>query len=278
MNLRAGFLLNRTLIYLLLIGGGILFMIPFAWMLSTSLKGSVGLFDIPPKWIPEKFQWGNYADAVSAFPFWRYTANTLLITGLNIVGTMLSSSVAAYAFARLRWPGRELWFGIMLATMMLPAQVTMIPAFILYKHLGWLDTFLPLTVPAFFGSAVYIFLLRQYFLTIPKELTEAAKIDGCPEFKIYWRIFLPLSGATLATIAILTFMATWNDFMGPLIYLNDPDKFTLALGLRSFQQAFGTRWNVMMACSIIVMLPSIILFFACQKYFVEGITLTGVKG
>ncbi|GIO16329.1 sugar ABC transporter permease [Cohnella xylanilytica] len=278
MNLRASFLFHRLFVYLLLVCGGVVFMIPFVWMLSTSLKGSAGLFDIPPKWIPEPVQWRNYVDAVLAFPFWNYTVNTLIITAANMAGTMISSSLVAYAFARLRWPGRGAWFVVMLATMMLPGQVTMIPMFILFKHLGWLNTFLPLTVPSFFGSAIYIFLLRQFFMTIPREFTEAAKIDGAPEFMIYWRIFLPLSGATMATIAIFTFMGTWNDFMGPLIYLNDPDKFTLALGLRSFQQAFGTRWNVMMACSIIVMLPSLILFFTCQRYFIEGITLTGIKG
>lgn len=278
MNLRASFLFHRLFVYLLLVCGGVVFMIPFVWMLSTSLKGSAGLFDIPPKWIPEPVQWRNYVDAVLAFPFWSYTVNTLIITAANMAGTMISSSLVAYAFARLRWPGRDAWFVVMLATMMLPGQVTMIPMFILFKHLGWLNTFLPLTVPSFFGSAIYIFLLRQFFMTIPREFTEAAKIDGAPEFTIYWRIFLPLSGATMATIAIFTFMGTWNDFMGPLIYLNDPDKFTLALGLRSFQQAFGTRWNVMMACSIIVMLPSLILFFTCQRYFIEGITLTGIKG
>ncbi|MBB6694865.1 carbohydrate ABC transporter permease [Cohnella xylanilytica] len=278
MNLRASFLFHRLFVYLLLVCGGVVFMIPFVWMLSTSLKGSAGLFDIPPKWIPEPVQWRNYVDAVLAFPFWNYTVNTLIITAANMAGTMISSSLVAYAFARLRWPGRGAWFVVMLATMMLPGQVTMIPMFILFKHLGWLNTFLPLTVPSFFGSAIYIFFLRQFFMTIPREFTEAAKIDGAPEFMIYWRIFLPLSGATMATIAIFTFMGTWNDFMGPLIYLNDPDKFTLALGLRSFQQAFGTRWNVMMACSIIVMLPSLILFFTCQRYFIEGITLTGIKG
>ena len=170
------------------------------------------------------------------------------------------------------------WFVLLLATMMLPGQVTMIPMFVLFKELGWINTYLPLTVPYFFGGAFYIFLLRQFFLTIPRELSEAAKIDGCSEFFIYARIFLPLSKPALATLAIFTFMGTWNDFLGPLIYLNDKDLFTLALGLRSFQMQHGTRWNVMMAASIIVMMPTIILFFTCQRYFIEGITLTGIKG
>lgn len=269
---------HRLLVYALLIGGGFLFMIPFLWMLSTSLKGEVGLFDLPPRWIPDPVHWDNYAKGVQSFPFLRYTWNTTFLTVVAMIGSVLSSSLVAYAFARLRWPGRTAWFVILLGTMMLPPQVTMIPVFILFRKLDWINTYLPLTVPYFFGGAFYIFLLRQFFLTIPRELSEAAKIDGCPEFMIYWRIFLPLSKPALATLAIFTFMGTWNDFLGPLIYLSDPDKFTLALGLRSFQMQYGTRWNVMMAASILVMLPTVILFFSCQKYFIEGITLTGVKG
>jgi len=162
--------------------------------------------------------------------------------------------------------------------MMLPPQATMIPLFIFYKELGWIDSYLPLVVPSFFGSALYIFLMRQFFMTIPKELNEAAKLDGASEFRIWWQLYMPLSKPALATLGIFTFMFTWNDFLGPLIYLNDPDSFTLALGLRSFQQQFGTRWNVMMAASLLVMLPTIVLFFSFQRYFIEGVTLTGVKG
>jgi len=271
-------LLHRILVYALLVAGSVLFLMPFFWMVSTSLKDEVGLFSLPPDWIPKEFKWSNYAAAVQSFPFLRYTLNTTFLTAVSMVGSVLSSSVVAYAFARLRFPGRTFWFVLLLATMMLPAQVTMIPTFILFKELGWINTYLPLTVPFFFGGAFYIFLLRQFFLTIPKELSEAAKIDGCPEFFIFSRIFLPLSKPALATLAIFTFMGTWNDFLGPLIYLNDDDLFTLALGLRSFQMRHGTRWNVMMAASIIVMMPTIILFFTCQRYFIEGITLTGVKG
>jgi multiple sugar transport system permease protein len=269
----------RTIIvYLLLLSGCVLFMAPLLWMVSTSLKGEVGLFDLPPKWIPEIIQWSNYKNAVTSFPFVKYSTNTIFITALSMIGAVFSSSIVAYAFAKLRWPGRNVWFIVLLATMMLPFQVTMIPVFILYKHLGWLDTYLPLIVPSFCGGAFYIFLLRQFFLTIPMELSEAATIDGCPEFKIFWKIFLPLSKPALATLAIFSFMGTWNDFLGPLIYLNDPAKFTLALGLRTFQQQHGTRWNVMMAASILVMLPTIVIFFTCQRYFIEGITLTGIKG
>jgi len=270
--------MHRILVYALLAAGSVLFLMPFFWMVSTSLKDEVGLFSIPPDWIPNKFKWSNYAAAVQSFPFLRYTLNTTFLTAVTMLGSVLSSSVVAYAFARLRFPGRSFWFVLLLATMMLPAQVTMIPMFVMFKELGWINTYLPLTVPFFFGGAFYIFLLRQFFLTIPRELSEAAKIDGCPEFFIYARIFLPLSKPALATLAIFTFMGTWNDFLGPLIYLNDDDLFTLALGLRSFQMQHGTRWNVMMAASIIVMMPTIVLFFTCQRYFIEGITLTGVKG
>lgn len=269
---------HRAIVYALLLAGSALFLLPFFWMVSTSLKDEVGLFSIPPEWIPNSFKWSNYVAAVQSFPFLRYTLNTTFLTAVSMFGSVLSSSLVAYAFARLRFPGRTFWFVLLLATMMLPAQVTMIPLFVLFKELGWINTYLPLTVPFFFGGAFYIFLLRQFFLTIPKELSEAAKIDGCPEFFIYLRIFLPLSKPALATLAIFTFMLTWNDFLGPLIYLNDSDLFTLALGLRSFQMQYGTRWNVMMAASILVMLPTIVLFFTCQRYFIEGITLTGVKG
>lgn len=269
---------KQTVIYVLLLSGSALFILPLMWMLSTSLKGDVGLFSLPPQWIPETIHWDNYIKAVQSFPFFRYTINTVLITVLSMIGTALSSALVAYAFAKLRWPGREIWFIVLLASMMLPPQVTMIPLFILYKELGWIDTYLPLVVPYFFGSAIYIFLLRQFFMTIPKELNEAARIDGCREFTIWWKIYLPLSKPALATVGIFTFMLTWNDFLGPLIYLNDPDSFTLALGLRSFQQQFGTRWNVMMAASLLVMLPTLALFFSFQRYFIEGIALTGVKG
>jgi ABC-type sugar transport system, permease component len=278
MSLKTAEIMHKTLIYLTLVAGSALFVMPLVWMLSTSLKGDIGLFDLPPKWIPETFYWDNYKKAVQSFPFLRYTVNTVWITLLSVIGALLSSSFIAYAFAKLKWPGRNIWFVVLLGTMMLPPQVTMIPLFLFFKQLGWIDTYLPLTVPYFFGSAFYIFLMRQFFMTIPKELSEAAKIDGSTEFYIWWRIFIPLSKPALATLAIFTFMMAWNDFLGPLIYLNDPDQFTLALGLRSFQQQYGTRWNVMMAASLIVMLPTLVMFFSFQKYFIEGVTLTGVKG
>lgn len=278
MFLKARRIFEKLFIYFIIIGGSILLLMPLVWMLSTSLKGNVGLFDLPPKWIPEEIQWSNYKEAVNSFPFLRYTINTTIITTLSVVGGVLSSSFIAYSFAKLRWPGRNIWFIILITTMMLPPQVTMIPLFVFFKELGWINTYLPLTVPYFFGSAFYIFLMRQFYMTIPRELSEAAKIDGCSEFRIWWNIYVPLSKPAMATLAIFIFMFAWNDFLGPLIYLNEPNDFTLALGLRGFQQQFGTRWNVMMAASIIVMLPTLLLFFFFQKYFIKGVAMTGVKG
>ncbi len=247
-------------------------------MVSTSLKGNADIFTLPPKWIPAVFQWENYVEAVNTFPFLRYTMNTALITVLSVVGGVFSSSLVAYAFAKLRWPGRDIWFILLITTMMLPPQITMVPLFVFYKELGWIDTYLPLIAPSFFGSAFYIFLMRQFFMSIPKELNEVAKIDGASEFYIWSRVYVPLSKPAMATCAIFIFMFTWNDFLGPLIYLTNPDSFTLQLGLRGFQQQYGTRWNVMMAASLLVALPSILLFFFFQRYFIKGAAVSGIKG
>ena len=278
MNMRMKNRASKLIIYILLIGGSLVFMIPFVWMLSTSLKESQDLFALPPIWIPERLIWQNYIDAVTTFPFVRYTLNTAFITVMNVIGGVLSSSLIAYAFAKLQWPGKNIWFMLLISTMMLPGQVTMIPLFILYRELGWINTHLPLIVPAFFGSAFYIFLIRQFFMTIPKDLSEAAKIDGSSELGIYWHIYMPLSKPVLATVAIFIFLFAWNDFIGPLIYLHESDLWTLSLGLRGFQQQFGTRWNVMMAASIIAMLPNIFLFFGFQKHFIQGVAVGGIKG
>ena len=268
----------KLITYLLLILGSIVFLAPIVWMISTSLKGEGDIFTIPPKWIPEVFQWSNYVDAVNSFPFFRYTVNSVIITAASVIGGVISSAFVAYAFAKLRWPGRDIWFIILIATMMLPPQITMVPLFIFYSKLDWINTYLPLILPHFFGSAFYIFLIRQFYRSVPKELDEAAKIDGASAFYIWSRIYMPLSKPVLATTAIFIFMFTWNDFLGPLIYLMDSDKFTLQLGLRGFQQQYGTRWNVMMAASVLVALPTIVVFFAFQKYFIRGAAVSGVKG
>ncbi len=270
-------LAGKALTYILLIVLGTLFFIPFLWMIMTSLKGNAEV--IKQNFFPEELLFSNYPKALTTMPFLQYTANTLKITILNMIGTVLSASLVAYAFAKLRWRGRDIWFMIMLATMMLPSQVTQIPLFVLYKKLGWLNTYLPLVVGSFFGGGAFnIFLLRQFFSTLPNELSEAARVDGCSEIGIFGHIVLPLCKPALATIAIFSFMGSWNDFFGPLIYLTEPKKYTIALGLRAFQGYSGVQWNLLMAASVVVALPTLILFFCFQNYFVKGITLTGIKG
>jgi multiple sugar transport system permease protein len=261
--------------------------IPFFWMLSTSFKTLQSAMTFPPQFIPKPFVPQNYSDIItnpnSKFLLW--TRNTLIIAALSVAGTTISSAIVAYGFAKIKFRGRGVLFGIMLATMMIPFPVTMVSLFVLFRYLGdwtgipWLGTFKPLWVPAWFGSAFNIFLLRQFFVTIPMELSEAARIDGCSEFAIFWRIILPLSRPALSVVALFSFMGAWNDFLGPLIYLQRPDQFTLALGLQSFQsQVGGTQWNQLMAASVLVILPVLVLFFLTQKTFVEGISTTGIKG
>lgn len=265
----------------------ILFIVPFFWMLSTSLKDFRELFN--NRWIPETVVWSNYREAFSFGTWGRWTLNTVIITAISVVGTLLSTSLVAYSFARLRWPGRDTLFSLVLATMMLPGVVTMIPQFILYSKLpafgfqgspNWVNTFLPLTVPAFTGSAFYIFLLRQFMRGIPNELSEAAKIDGASELRTWWSIVMPLTKPALAAIAIFTFQHAWEDFMGPLLYLQREDLYTLQLGLRQFEFAAGgaPAWNWLMAASLVVMLPVVIIFILFQRYFIEGVTLTGMGG
>lgn len=269
----------KSFVYLLLIGGSILFLIPFIWMLSTSFKTLEDVWVLPPQWIPKPFIWKNYFKALTILPFFKYTINTVIITVSCIIGTLLSASLVAYGFARMRFPGKGPLFFILIATMMIPGQVTLIPTFILFKYLGWIDTFLPLIVPSFFGgSAFAVFMLRQFFLTIPVELDEAAILDGCTPFEIYWRIILPLSKPALGSLAIFVFMGTWNDFLGPLIYINSMDKRTIALGLQAFMGQYAGEWNLMMAAAVIFLLPCLIIFFVAQKLFVQGIVVSGVKG
>lgn len=266
-----------TYVLILLVSGFIL--IPVFWMLSTALKENSEVFLWPPRWLPKKPHWENFVESVTFLPFGRYLMNTAVITFSAVIGQLLSSPLVAYAFARLRARGKGALFTLVLATMMLPWQVTMIPLFLLYKTFGWVDTYVPLILPNFFGGAFYIFLLRQFFLTIPPELGDAAKIDGCGYFGTYTKIFLPLSKPGLATIAIFTFMSNWNDFMGPLIYLNSNEKWTLTIGLSRFTGMYGmTAWNLLMAASLVTLLPCVLLFFFAQRYFIQGIVMTGVKG
>ena len=266
--------------YLILIGGALVIMIPFFWMLSTSLKKQWDVYQFPPVWIPNPPQWQNYVQALSAYPFLLYVFNTLRVVVFTCFGTALSCSLAAYGFSRLRAPGRDLLFIILLSTMMLPYTVTMIPVFMAFNTLKWIDTFKPLIVPSFFGNVFYIFLLRQFFLTIPHELEDSARIDGCNSLMIYWRIILPLSKPALATVSIFQFMDSWNDFMGPLIYLSDESHRTVALALAYFQGSakIGPQMHLLMAVSFVALIPPLLLFFFAQRLFIQGIVFSGVKG
>jgi multiple sugar transport system permease protein len=273
---RPGFL--RTVVsYALAVGGAVLFVLPLFWMVSSSLKPEYQVLEYPPRWLPDPVRWANYAEALTYVPFGRYTLNTLFIASMTIFGHLLSCTVVAYAFARLRAPGKEVLFLVLLATLMLPYPVTMIPIYIGFETVGWVNSFLPLIVPAFFGSAFYIFLMRQFFLTLPIELEDAARVDGANTLQIIWHVILPISKPALATVAIFTFQASWNDFLGPLIYLHDQTKYTVSLGLSFFRSSYDVHWAYLMAASLVTMLPVIILFFFAQRLFIEGITLTGIK-
>ena len=270
-------LLQQVVIQIILLSAVTLMLIPLAWTLSTSLKPPGEVFDFPPKWIPSRILWSNYIEATTAINFFQYLWNSVVITGLSIVGKVISITLVAFSFARLRWWGRNTLFLIMLATMMLPPHVTLIPQFILFKYLNWINTFKPLIVPAFFGGPWLTFLVRQFLMTLPRDLDDAARIDGCSSFGLYWRIIMPLAKPAILIIIIFVFNGTWNEFLMPLIYLQSQEKSTLALGLRMFQGEASASWHLLMAASILTMLPVLILFFAAQKYFIQGIVFTGVK-
>ncbi|MCB9768999.1 MAG: carbohydrate ABC transporter permease [Candidatus Omnitrophica bacterium] len=253
--------------------------LPFLWLLSSSLKTPEQVFSKEVDFIPDPIVWTNYTKSFEYMPVLLYTRNTVLITLLCTIGYLTSGSLVAYAFARIQWPGRDFLFIVLLATMMLPPQVTIVPLFVIFRHLGWIDTYYPLVVPSFLtGWPFFIFLLRQFFLSVPTELSEAAKVDGASHFQIYSRIILPLSKPALAVVAVFSFLLHWNDFFGPLIYLADDSKFTLALGLAVFKSNHPSEWGILMAVSALMLIPTILVFFFCQKYFVEGINLTGLKG
>ena len=258
--------------------GAITFLMPLFWMISTSLKSDKQVFAVPTVWVPIPPIWENYPNALTRIPFLLFLRNSLITSLIPVVGAVLSASIVAYSFARLRWPGRNFWFLVLIATMMLPGQVTMIPVYVIYSRIGWINTFLPLTVPWFFGGAFYIFLLRQFFLSIPSELSDAALIDGCTHPGIWWRIILPLSKPALITVAIFTFLLTWNDFFGPLLYLRSEKLYTLQVGLQYFREQYSVEWQELMAASTVVLLPVLVIFFLGQRLFVQGITLTGLKG
>jgi multiple sugar transport system permease protein len=273
---------SHIAIYLTMLAGALFILIPFAWQISTALKTPEQTYVLPPKWIPDPIAWRNFYEGWTAMPFTRYLGNTLLITLCSILGELLSCSIVACSFARLRFRGKNLLFMVLLSTMMLPQQVTMIPKYILFGKLHWVDTFLPLIVPTFFATtAFYVFMLRQFFMTIPSELDDAARIDGCGYLRLFTDIILPLSKSALFAVGLMSFLAHWNDFMDPLIYLNSMDKRTLVLGLAYFvtSELEGvTQLPYLLAVNTLVMLPCVLLFLRYQKHFIQGIVITGVKG
>jgi len=264
--------------YLVLLIGSAAFLLPFAWMISTSLKTQEQVYAFPIEWIPKPFQWSNYVDVFAAAPMARYILNTCILTFFGVLGSLVGSSIAAYAFARMRFPGRDAMFFVMLATMMVPTWVTLIPSYIIFGKVHWLDTYLPLIVPAFFALPFNTFLLRQFFLGIPVELEDAAKIDGAGTIRIFFSIVLPLAKPALIIVAIFSFLAHWNEFLGPLVYLQSQDKFPLSLGIMNFVGEQSQNFALMMGAATIAMLPCIILFFIAQRWFIQGIVITGVKG
>jgi multiple sugar transport system permease protein len=260
--------------------GGVVILLPFFWMLSTALKAPEQVYLSPPVWLPVPPQFINFYTALTRVPFHIYAWNTAVIVTMVMIGTLLSCAFAAYGFARLRAPGKDFIFMLVLATLMLPGAVTLVPTYLLFNAIGWVGTFLPLIVPAFFGSAFNIFLLRQFYMTIPPDLEEAAKIDGASVYRIWWSIMLPLSKPVLATVAVFTFVGTYNDFFTPLIYLNDEEQRTIAVALSYFSGSprIGPQMHLMMAAVTVSILPPLLLFLAAQRYFVRGIVMSGIKG
>ena len=270
--------LGKLAAFLVLLVFGIAYFFPFFWMVSTALKPDTQLFIYPPRMLPDPPKWSNFYDAVTAIPFGRYTMNSLTIAALATVGALISCPLAGYGLARLRWKGRDLLMIVTLAVLMIPNQVTMVPLFIVFSKVKLVGTFAPLIVPMFFGVPYYIFLMRQFFKQLPKSLEDAARIDGCGEFRVYWSIMLPLCQPCLLTIGMFQFVASWNDFLGPLIYLNDEFRYTLQIGLQQYKQSTNIQWTQLMAAATLVALPVIVLYFTVQRAFVEGITFGGVKG
>jgi multiple sugar transport system permease protein len=273
------FSLGTAFLYAALTALAIVFCLPFVWLVLTSLKPPAEVFS--STWLPSEWRWANYQDVFEVAPVWRWMWNTLVITTLAVVAVAMSSSLVAYGFARIRFRGRNALFALVIGTYLLPGAVTMIPTFLIWNELGTVNTFWPLWAGNLFGSAFYIFMLRQFMLTIPQDLIDSARIDGAGFFRIYWSLMLPLVRPALIAVAIFEANAKWDDFMGPLIYLNSPDKYTLALGLGNMKASFqelGSQWTLLMSASVIFTIPMMILFFLFQRYFMEGVAHTGLKG
>ncbi len=270
---------RRTVVMLgLLVAGSFVFMMPLLWMILTSLKPTEQIFLFPPQWVPRPVAWNNYAEAWSQGEFWTYTQNTVLVAALNILGNMVGSSLPAFAFSRMDFPGRRVLFLVMLSTMMVPLWVTLVPTFLLFKFFGWNGTLLPLIVPGFFAVPFYTFLLRQYFMGISRELEDAARMDGANALMIYARIIMPLARPALATVAIFSFVHHWNDLITPLIYLTDERLFTVALGLTRFRNSYRMEMSHMMAAATFALVPVLVIYFFMQRLFIQGIVLSGSKG
>ncbi len=272
--------IQKLVVYAILLSGAVIVLFPFLWTFSTSLKTPDQVYQIPPRLIPEPMAPENYDRVLNERPFGRWMLNSFFVVAVSTVGTLLSCSLTAFAFSRLRWPLRDKLFLVLLATMMLPSQVTLIPTFIIFKHLGWVNTYFPITLPAWFArNAFYVFLLRQFFMTIPLDLDDAARMDGAGHFQVYWRIILPMSKPALGVAALMFAQFKWREFLAPLIYLNRSESYTAAIGLRTFMdETHGTDWELMMAANILFMIPVVIVFFFTQRYMIQGVVITGVKG
>lgn len=270
---------SRIFIYILLIIGSIICLVPFWWLVRSSLMDTTEIFVFPPKLLPSSFLWHNYIDALSELPFAMYLKNTITILIPNLIGTLFTSSMCAFGFSRFTFPLKKFWFAMVIASMLLPGSLFIIPQFLMWKSIHMINTFLPLIIPAWFGGGAFnIFLLRQFFMTIPKDIDEAAIIDGANYFQIYYKILIPLIKPALIAVGLFAFLGVWNDFFNPLIYLNDNSHYTIALGLVEFVGQYSTQWNLLMAASTATIIPAVVLFFLGQRYFIEGITLTGIKG
>lgn len=272
-------ILKKAVIYVLLLAGSVLCLMPLFWMIRSSLMTNVEIFMVPIHWLPKRAQWENYQDVFTTLPFLKYYANSLKLVIFVVSGAVITSSLCAYGLSRVNWQGKNLVFTCIMGSMMLPVAVTIIPTFLMFRRIGLTNSLVPLIIPAWLGGgAFYIFLLRQFFLSIPRDMDEAAYIDGANHFQIYSRIILPLTKPALVVVGMFAFMNTWNDFLGPLIYLNSDDKYTVALGLQLFIGSYRAEWQLMMAAACLVVIPAIIVFMLGQRYLIEGITMTGVKG
>lgn len=270
---------SHFFIHLGLIVIGLYFLLPFFWMLSTALKSDQQIFTNPPVWIPNPVMWENFTKAINYIPFFRYLGNTTWVAFMDVLGTVIACPLAAYGLSRLEWKGRDALFFITIAVMMIPTEVTMVPTFILYNKLHLVGTYVPLYLASFFGGRPFmIFLLRQFFMNLPRDLEDAARIDGASELRIYAKIILPLVTPGILTVGLFRFMNSWNDFLGPLLYLSDETKYTLTIGLQMFTTQYKTQWSLLMATSLLITLPVIVIYFIVQKRFIEGITFSGIKG